>query len=316
MSHFTVMVVTDTDSPEELEEALQPFHEYECTGVNDKYVTWVDETEEKFTEYNDPKNTIEMVFKGDEMLFSRYSDEAKMFNKVKAGEKHGMFAETEFVLPEGYELREIPANIVYPTLMDYLCDWEGYTEENFMGEDVGRWTNPNAKWDWWTIGGRWSNDILLKDGTRCDQARKGDVDFETMMREAAEAAAIKYDEVNAIINGRTFTSWTECVEKFNKDYEAAREFYSDQDVVKDLREYDTWLEIPAFTGTKEEYVTARANGAIATFAVVQDGEWKERGEMGWFACVSDEDDKWDANYSDILDGISDDKFLTIVDCHI
>jgi len=44
MSHFTVLVVTDT--AEELEAALQPFHEYECTGIEDEYVIDVDRTDE------------------------------------------------------------------------------------------------------------------------------------------------------------------------------------------------------------------------------------------------------------------------------
>ena len=44
MSHFTVLVVTDR--PEQLEPALQPFHEYECTGIEDQYVEFIDESEE------------------------------------------------------------------------------------------------------------------------------------------------------------------------------------------------------------------------------------------------------------------------------
>jgi hypothetical protein len=36
MSHFTVLVVTD--SPDDVEAALQPFHEYECTGIFDDVV--------------------------------------------------------------------------------------------------------------------------------------------------------------------------------------------------------------------------------------------------------------------------------------
>jgi hypothetical protein len=40
MSHFTVLVVTDTPDEDALTRALQPFHEYECTGTKDKYVVW------------------------------------------------------------------------------------------------------------------------------------------------------------------------------------------------------------------------------------------------------------------------------------
>ena len=37
MSHFTVLVIGD-----DVEKQLQPYHEYECTGVKDEYVKWID----------------------------------------------------------------------------------------------------------------------------------------------------------------------------------------------------------------------------------------------------------------------------------
>lgn len=46
MSHFTVMVVTENGTQEELEAILQPYHEYECTGVRDEHVVWVSHKEE------------------------------------------------------------------------------------------------------------------------------------------------------------------------------------------------------------------------------------------------------------------------------
>lgn len=46
MSHFTVMVVGD-----DVDRALAPFHEFECTGRNDKYVLEIDTTEEDREEY-------------------------------------------------------------------------------------------------------------------------------------------------------------------------------------------------------------------------------------------------------------------------
>ena len=37
MSHFSVMVIGGN-----VEEQLQPYHEFECTGINDQYVVDVD----------------------------------------------------------------------------------------------------------------------------------------------------------------------------------------------------------------------------------------------------------------------------------
>lgn len=38
------------------------------------------------------------------------------------------------------------------------------------------WTNPNAKWDWFEVGGRWSNRLRLKNGERADSALLCDID--------------------------------------------------------------------------------------------------------------------------------------------
>ena len=38
-------------------------------------------------------------------------------------------------------------------------------------------SNPNAKWDWWVIGGRWSNFLKLKSGGFANSARVRNIDF-------------------------------------------------------------------------------------------------------------------------------------------
>jgi hypothetical protein len=52
--------------------------------------------------------------------------------------------------------------------------------------------------------------------------------------------------------------------------------------------------------------------------VLKDGKWAERGEMGWFGMVSNEQDKnaWDQQFNDMLDALPDDTLITICDCHI
>ena len=50
MSHFTVAVVLPEYTKESLEQALQPFHEYECTGVKDEDVKFIPLTPEELSE--------------------------------------------------------------------------------------------------------------------------------------------------------------------------------------------------------------------------------------------------------------------------
>jgi len=70
--------------------------------------------------------------------------------------------------------------------------------------------------------------------------------------------------------------------------------------------------------TKEEYIQKAKNKAISTFAVLRDNQWFEKGEMGWWGCVSNEkdQDKWNEEFGKLLSELPDDTLLTIVDCHI
>lgn len=59
---------------------------------------------------------------------------------------------------------------------------------------------------------------------------------------------------------------------------------------------------------------------IETFAVIKDGEWFEKGTMGWFG-VSSETNKEATNwslefYNRFIKDLPDDAVITIVDCHI
>ena len=53
-------------------------------------------------------------------------------------------------------------------------------------------------------------------------------------------------------------------------------------------------------------------------AIVMDGKWYERGEMGWWGMVSNEQDTdaWNAQVSTLLDSLPDDTDISVVDCHI
>lgn len=53
MSHFSVLVITPNGTEEEVAALLQPYHEYECTGIMDEYVMWIDHTEEVTKEYRE-----------------------------------------------------------------------------------------------------------------------------------------------------------------------------------------------------------------------------------------------------------------------
>jgi hypothetical protein len=211
--------------------------------------------------------------------------------------------------------------------------------ENFDPED-SFWENPNAKWDWFQVGGRWTGIFKLKPDTVgtlgkpglmtpvvpngfADSALKKDIDFEGMRTAAGDAAAKLWDKVNALVGDLlpTFISWHKMRNEIhvgNID-EARKAYHAQETVIKFNTDEDLfWKEPSDFNCTREVYVQRAKDSAICTFAVLKDGKWYERGEMGWWGCVSDEkkEDEWSQEFSKLLDSLSDDTLLTVVDCHI
>ena len=108
--------------------------------------------------------------------------------------------------------------------------------------------NPNSKWDWYCVGGRWNGFLVLKE-------RKEDGSI-------IEVNEAYFDEI-------------------------------DWDYMKE------WNRIP--------------------FCFVnEDGEWYEKGEMGWFAITINEmeEDTWRATFEEYINTVEDDCLVTVVDFHI
>ena len=130
------------------------------------------------------------------------------------------------------EPRVFPVKEKYATFEQYMEDYQGYSERDPETGRYGRWENPNARWDWYTVGGRFSKKLLLKNGRKVDTARKGDVDWETIKNDAGRTAADHYDLFQRHFGKLPLNlSWEDAKKKFGEDYGAAREFYNTQERV-------------------------------------------------------------------------------------
>lgn len=200
MSHFTVLVVTyEKPTDDVLTKALQPFHEFGCTGVDDQYVQDIDETEDLRAQYE--KDTSSRLRSPDGSLHDPYAnqfyrdptpaEEAKhkpMIGTSSAGytsrdwgDGRGYRAKFRFV-PQGWEAVEIPTKstktfaefVEYysgrkPVLYGQSPDLDkthkyGYAlldADGSVAKVINR-DNPNHKWDWWTLGGRWQGMLFAK----------------------------------------------------------------------------------------------------------------------------------------------------------
>jgi len=219
----------------------------------------------------------------------------------------------------------------FPNLDEYVKENYGYEKSPETGK-YGTWENPNAKWDWYQVGGRWSDTLRLKDGTYCDSAKKGEVDFDGQKREYEKKAGDYYDFChNSVDLSGHLESWGSVRERV-EDIDQAREIYHDQRILKGLKDFAHSLprensyrskiifdfEIEdVIVKSREEYIKENSNG-VAPYAFVKDGKWYQKGEMGWFGMSSDEKDHktWDEEFFAMFNSLPDDTVLTVVDCHI
>lgn len=175
-------------------------------------------------------------------------------------------------------------------------------DEDFdLDEETGKygyWENPNAKWDWYQVGGRWNGLIILKDGCsgekgerswasrqsgedEYDSARVRDIDFAEMESRAA----------------RRLEPFDSCFErKYNPEY-FSKKYPNEEVYIKRNTKFSTYA------------------------ALTPDGEWHSSGTMGWFgiddSSLEDKNNFQDLYFENFISkAIENDWYLTIVDCHI
>lgn len=371
MSHFTVLVIGDNP-----EQQLAPYHEFECTGYDDQYVQEIDKTLEYLKEHRTKTRTMvkgpdgTMQPWGSPQFYREPTEEERKKIGSLAGDGFaGKMSWSSRDWGDGLGFRtkihEIPADhsqveVPYKDLMtfaQFIEHWHGlrsvphgdrpnlvqehkygYVQLDENGHVVRavRRTNPNAKWDWYLLGGRWTGFFKLRptavdaavgepglqtpaaEPGRADQARKGDIDFVGMRRDAAVKAGKDWDEVREIIAGREVKTFDEILSANGGDHDKARKAYWAQPVMRDLSEIRLFINLDDYLLSRKEYTARAAAKAIQTFAVVKDGQWYERGQMGMFAVVYDEKapDAWDQQFASLLDGLPDDTLLSVYDCHI
>jgi hypothetical protein len=187
--------------------------------------------------------------------------------------------------------------------------------------------NPESKWDWWVVGGRWSNMLMLKDGRHVDEAYIRDVDWVGMRAVARKKAEDDFDLMWNIIGKRTpLVAWKSFMAKYPNDIAKAREEYNAQETLKVLRSSNVAAPVfgcPVETyhldapNPRESFVEASVNAIPWCYAVVKDGKWVTQGSMGWWGMSKDDmtDDEWKAIVRKLIDD-SPDEYVTVVDCHI
>jgi hypothetical protein len=360
MSHFSVIVIGP-----DYEKQLAPYHEFECTGIDDEHVIEVDDTDKMRAEYLARKTTryrnlatgeLETPWTAEgDFRDGWYEEEPDPLFKVK---------QKKLKVPDGYEAVELACSEV-ESFAEWLKDWTSRPIV-YEGEEPGKFgsifvdangevvktidrTNPERKWDWYQVGGRWSGYFKIKAGAHgllgdrslldhspddrdgwADQLRKGDIDIDGMRLDADTKARESWTKFQTVLNSRPIIDWPTCQRNngidpdkgydqpgFRENIDLARAAWNNQEAVKDLRKEGFW-EFDHFLTDIDTFAQRARDNALVSFAVVKDGKWYERGQMGWWGMVHDEKDKdsWQKEFTKLFDSLPDDTLITVVDCHI
>lgn len=320
MSHFSVLVVGNVDYN------MAPFHEFECDGVDDEFVQTIDITDRYKADYH------------------KALEDQKKDPNAQYGFKGKTFKE---YLQDycGLHFAESPNSL----------DLEGEHKYGYfyaVGEDdfkVFDRTNPNKFYDYYGSGYKAFKlkkpikDINYRTGEEeetfyTNQAKVKDIDFEGKWAEEEKKARELYRKIVAAL-GYTPSlehTWASLVDQFYPEdgkeptltRDKASEIYESQKAVKDFAklfedkkldryELGIFSKVDDFCMTEDEYVKSQSIHSLS-FGYVVNREYHSRGDMGWWACVSNEKDPvdWDTQYQEFIKSLNPEDELTMLDCHI
>lgn len=208
--------------------------------------------------------------------------------------------------------------------------------------------NPKSKWDYYVTGGRYNASFKILPGANqedftpsehhwseehgndanhasaSDRARKRAIDYPTMIAQNLAEGEKEWAKLAAATEGLTPPAygWSEWRAKY-EDIDEARRTWN-------AHPWNKASSAVTFYGAYEEfhmgaedprasYLAHRADFAVTGYyAIVKDGEWIARGDMGWFGMSNDKvsEAEWRAKVREMIEGLPEETWLTTVDCHI
>lgn len=198
MSHFAVAVITKNKDEVEVYKILEPYWE------ELKVPRYVKYTKEQLI--NEGKKEIQAYKSG---IYAEYISNPSKYKEECTNEDHIKYLEEEFPKKLNWTDEEIYKNEIR------------WYDEDQIGEngEVYSTYNPNSKWDWYEIGGRFENELL----TRIDNNDTFGQEYNKPIivrippqgYKWVNGAKIKDIDFNKMeeINGETFCAWALVDEK-------------------------------------------------------------------------------------------------------
>lgn len=237
-------VAVITDKLEKVEEMLAPYSE------NIRVKPYIDETKEEII--NNAKQIRERALK-----------------RKEQGEKLDKFY-----------IKYLNANTDEELYKLSIYDDEDYDEN---GNHLTTY-NPNSKWDWFEVGGRWHNDLLVK--AEDNDIEKGNASWGNLESNKKEAPKGYKWVDGARIKNIDFEKYIEFTNKYNNAirfwelYVEGQEPKNEEE--KEMIKWEMYKKeyyIERYE-SKENY--AKRMSTFTTWALLDEAGWHEQGKMGWF----------------------------------
>ena len=361
MSHFMTLVLTA--SPAEVNDALAPFEQNNYGTCDPRFLVFQDEEAAHREAWETRKLFLWHTPDG------RYlkGSEEDFFEPLTAGEQKTFLAssqtEREKLAPKGWRRTPCPVSgqpiihrMIIPAsyvrvevaLRDIEPDYDAWLAGYAGDPDAvtgrhGRWENPNAMWDGWSYGGRYSCLLLVPEGAevgigRFDQLKRGITKHPGTRVDQARLRDILLDDMLEAARQRMAEEWDS------------------------LQTADTAPELRDFmldgTATRFDYMNSVCHPMVP-YALVRNGIWHQaaeatepeaepgaekkseepempagghsggdlapqgKSEAGFEAgpgeepriCTVPENKNWPDYVMDLLSGIDADTWVSVVDCH-
>lgn len=320
--------VFSSQMAEEVDTVMEPFY---CETDNPDYLEFEDKTEEYLEAYKN--ETVNLV---------RFPN-----GTVLTDHQYAVYYKYEIVDGRLYErdwgplhhrkrtkrckrmqvMENVPYYKVYQTFEEFVEEEYGtpYFEEQ---KAFGYYYNPNAFYDWYSIGGRWPDMFLVKDDckeygiadrswTCADKetkapegyhwtcaARKKDIAWQVMYKWELEQAKQRFAKISGwFASGEVPENTYLCIEedgisRFGKL------------LYRKGETEDEYLE---------RYVNLkRKKYPVNIYAFLMEGDWTtaDRVILDGKKSRIEDNPEWEDNLEQFIDGLDDEEVLAIVDCHM
>lgn len=354
MSHFSTLICLPADTElAKLEDVIgavmerwnenrevEPYRDYEEGAPEDSTAIWAIRTNAKHHREGTGVKRYDPKFLG---WASSRSNETPEEQRAKFAAD----AEVEATFPDviTWEFAARFTNEKY----EYAPDHSEYLHV----DDDGRaytWStlNPERKWDYWRIGGRWRDyfiatewpDERLITSDRgwdspterkrwgCDGGPRGLLDFDAMRDTWSGKRVEAFDQWQVIVDKHgqppVWRDLCGLVDLKELGIDEARRQYNAHPAIKAARDadIDSWNDSleEMYGTTRDEFIRLARLEAVPGYALVTlDGEWMAPGRMGWFGMSSDEAGDREAyriEANRYLEALDPGVFVVALDLHI